>query len=204
MLYAWAEGSLEIRATRNGGAVITGAFPYNKLAVLDAGGKGRKPRKEKFGPKAFSFAVKDKGRNIHLLSGHDYAKPLSDKFGGGLLLEDSDIELSFRAEIAPELMEVTHVRDTLKLLASGLAVGVSPGFRVPDNIPDSEEITEEDPALGKALIRTVKKAVLHELSIVTAPAYKEASAQIEARCWQLSQTPARAISCTQSRYRWRA
>lgn len=201
MLYGWADGTLEVRASKGGGATIRGEFPYGKLATLDAGGRNRKPRKERFGPKAFDFVVQDETRNVHLLSGHDYSAVLADRASKTLMLRDTDAALIFEARILPEIMDLPHVKTALALLASGLASGVSPGFRVPDNIPDSEEVTEESPALGKALIRTVKKAVLYELSLVTSAAYKEATAEVEARSWQVSQ---RAVNSTiNPRYRWR-
>ena len=38
---------------------------------------------------------------------------------------------------------------------------------------EAEQVTEEDPREGRALIRTIFQALLFELSIVTQPAYQE-------------------------------
>ena len=51
------------------------------------------------------------------------------------------------------------------------------------NQVSNEKVEEEDPALGRAIIRTILAAVLFELSIVTRPAYDEAN--VEARNWQV-------------------
>ncbi|MDZ4394774.1 HK97 family phage prohead protease, partial [Cypionkella sp.] len=65
--------------------------------------------------------------------------------------------------------------------------GISPGFRVapPEAVDKAEEVTEEDPSLGKALIRTIFAAVLFELSAVTRPAYDQT--QLDQRSWELTQ-----------------
>jgi hypothetical protein len=92
----------------------------------------------------------------------------------------------FEASI-PAIAETSHGRDALAMIAAGLAVGISPGFRIPPKraVPDAEEIEEEDddPDNGehRAIIRTIKAALLYELSIVTRAAYSEA--QVEARNW---------------------
>jgi len=82
------------------------------------------------------------------------------------------------------------------MIGAGLAVGLSPGFRIPPAraVPDAEEVEEEpddgsldedgNPRRG-AIIRTVLSALLYELSVVTRPAYPEA--QVEARNWQADQ-----------------
>ncbi len=185
---------LEIR-NEGDGVRLAGRFPYGSTAVLSDGGRTGRPRKESFVSRAFSFRVEDPNAEIHLLSGHRYDKPLASKLNGSLRLEDSDEALSFEARIDPEVAETTHGRDVLALLRAGLAIGISPGFRLPPEraVPreQAEEILEEpnDPERGmhRALIRLIKQALLFELSIVTQPAYPEA--QVEARNW----TPLRTI-----------
>jgi phage head maturation protease len=44
---------------------------------------------------------------------------------------------------------------------------------------EAERVDEEDPAEGRALIRTIMQALLFEISLVTAPAYPET--EVEAR-----------------------
>ena len=187
---------LTVRNQGDGSRTIAGRFPYGPTATLSDGGRRGRPRKERFASRAFSYRVDLPDEEIHLLVGHDYGKPLAAKLNGSLLLTDADDALTFEARIAPEVADTSYARDALALITAGLAVGVSPGFRIPPEraVPDAEEVTEEDPAEGTALIRTIKEALLYELSIVTSPAYKESG--VEDRAWQLQ--PARKVL----RHRW--
>jgi HK97 family phage prohead protease len=174
-------GSLELRATTSGQR-LSGRFPYRSRAVLSDGGQSGRPQKEEFAPRAFEYRVLDETAEIHLLSGHSYDKPLASKLNGSLKLRDTDDALEFDALISPEVAQTTHARDVLALILAGLAVGISPGFRLPPEraVPrkEAEEFEDEeiDPPRGMhgARIRKIKQALLYELSIVTAPAYPEA------------------------------
>lgn len=182
MLYAFAEG-LELRDDGDGpGSILTGRFPYGSETQLAPG------RFEVFGPRALRGAAV-----VHLLAGHDYNRPLASTRGGSLSLHDDDAALTFEARIAPEIAGTTHGRDTLALVRSGLAVGLSPGFRVAANGDTVERRSD-------GLHRTVRSADLFELSIVTRPAYD--AAQVEARGWQ----PAKPVMFTlpaRRAYWWR-
>lgn len=173
---------LELRAAGDGSRRLKGRFPYKKRAVLDAGGKGRRPKKEEFAPKAFSFAVDDPDRDIHLLVGHTFDKPLASKAAKTLILTDTAEALTFEAILTPEIQRTSWVQDFMNAFLAGLIIGISPGFRVPD-IEGAEETTEEDPSLGDALIRTIFAAVLFELSMVTRPAYGETEADLRQFQW---------------------
>lgn len=192
MLYGFHEGGLEVRRQSDGSTRLRGRFPYGKKAVLSDGGRNGRPMKEQFAPRAFAYNVERQDVDIHLLVGHDYAKPLASRATGTLSLRDTAAALLFDAVITREVAETTHGRDALALLTSGLAVGLSPGFRIPPErvVPKAEEITQEpddgsidedgQPRRG-AIVRTILSALLYELSLVTRPAYSEA--QVEARCW---------------------
>jgi|SRR5690625_807798 len=193
MLYGFHEGGLEVRRQSDGSVSLRGAFPYGARAVLSDGGRVGRPRKEEFAPRAFAYNVERADVDIHLLVGHDYAKPLASRATGTLSLKDGAEALTFSAVITRAIAETSHGRDALALLTSGLAVGLSPGFRIPPEraVPKAEEITEEpddgsldddgQPRRG-AIVRTILAALLYELSIVTRPAYSQA--QVEARCWR--------------------
>lgn len=157
---------------------IFGRFPYNKLAVMADRGK---VRKERILPGAFAFALNDPAREINLLFGHDFDKPLASKRAGSLIFEDTSEALTFTAEIAPELEEVTHIRDAINMLDAGLVTGVSPGFRVPpkDVVPDAETLDPE-PGNPSVFIRSLAALVLYELSLVTRPAYQDSAAELRA------------------------
>jgi HK97 family phage prohead protease len=188
MLHAAAEGGLEVRQNEDGSHTLAGRFPYNTTATISDGGRRGRPKKERFASRAFSERVEDETVEINLLVGHDFDKPLASKQNETLSLSDSDQALSFEARIAPEISEVSHVRDALALLSAGLAVGLSPGFRLPPEraVKDAEDVEREpnnpDEGENGAIIRTVKAALLFELSLVTRPAFDEA--QVEARNWQ--------------------
>lgn len=174
------DAGLELRAAGDGTRRLKGRFPYKKRAVIDSGGNGRRPKKEEFAPKAFAFAVDDPDRDIHLLSGHSFDKPLASKKARTLLLTDSDDALSFEAILTPDVQRTSWAQDFMAAFAAGLIGGISPGFRVapPEAVDNPEETTEEDPRLGNALIRTIFAAILFELSMVTRPAYDETEADL--------------------------
>lgn len=181
-LTSFAEGSLELRKRASGALALRGKFPYNSRAVLSDGGRTGRPRKEQFAPGAFRYSVENQ-QEVHLLIGHSFDRPLASRGAGSLVLEDKDDALSFEATIAPEMQEVSWVQDFFAAFNAGLIVGLSPGFRIPPQrtVPNAEEVTEEDPAEGNALIRTIFQAILFELSLVTRPAYSET--EVEARNW---------------------
>ena len=65
---------------RQDGRTISGFFPYGSGSMAVVADRG-KVRKEYFRPRAFRFAVEDPTREINLLVGHDYGKPLASKRG---------------------------------------------------------------------------------------------------------------------------
>lgn len=175
-------GDLEVRAARKGRRKLRGRFPYKKRAVLSDGGrKGGRPQKETFSPKAFAYRVEAADKEIHLLVGHDFNRPLASKLTGTMKLVDTAEALTFEAEITPEIAATSYGSDVLAQIDSGLAYGISPGFRLPPprRVAKPEVFTDEghDPSRGmfNALIRTISSALLYELSIVTRPAYKEST-----------------------------
>lgn len=174
----WPAAGLELR--REGKRpVIAGRFPYGSLAVIADRGQ---VRKERIMPKAFSFALgKEDDREINLLFGHDFDKPLASRNNGSLILDDTDEALTFTATIADDLMDVTHVRDALAMLGAGLVTGISPGFRVPpkETVPNNERLDPE-PGNPGVFIRTLLALVLYELSLVTRPAYQASQAELRA------------------------
>ncbi|MDO5613629.1 MAG: HK97 family phage prohead protease [Paracoccus sp. (in: a-proteobacteria)] len=187
---------LELRAAGDGSRRLTGRFPYNKRAVIHSGGKGQRPQKEQFAPRAFGFAVDDPDRDIHLLVGHSFDHPLASKKAGSLILNDGDEALTFQAILTPEIQRASWVQDFLAAFAAGLITGISPGFRVAP-IDGAESTEEEEPSLGKALIRTIAAAVLFELSMVTRPAYGETEASLR----HFQPAPARGLIHPLNRWR---
>ncbi|WP_375160351.1 HK97 family phage prohead protease [Bradyrhizobium sp. RDT46] len=163
MLFA-APISFEVRS--EGGATrLLGTFPYGVETTLGDG------RRERFAAGAFRSRI-DAGENIFLLAGHDPEKPLASTEAGSLTLRNSDNALHIEARVAPS---TSWARDALAALADGLTKGISPGFRV----PPGGDMTMRS---AGGFLRTVTRADLFEVSIVTRPAYDPA--QIAARNWQ--------------------
>ncbi|MBA49128.1 MAG: HK97 family phage prohead protease [Paracoccus sp. (in: a-proteobacteria)] len=167
MLWGGNLGALELRS--EGGATrLRATFPYGAETELAPG------RREVIASRAFSDRI-EAGEDIHLLSGHDYNKPLASRAAGNLTLADGDDALVIEATIADG---TTWARDFLAAHAGGLIRGLSPGFRVDLG---GERIERR----GNSVLRTISPAALFELSAVTRPAYS--SAQIEARAWETHQ-----------------
>jgi HK97 family phage prohead protease len=179
MLTGAMSGALELRAETDGGARITGRFPYGAEAELAPG------RREVFAPGSLEPRA-----DAVLLAHHDFARPLASVQAGTLTLRSEAEALILDARIAPEVARTSHGADALALIRAGLAVGLSPGFRV---APGGETVERR----GDALLRTVRRAALGEMSIVTRPAFAEAG--VEARCWQ----PPGAARPLHSSSRWR-
>lgn len=164
MLWGGHSGSLELRS--EGGATrLTARFPYGRETEIAAG------RLEVIAPRAFRDRI-ERGEEIHLLSGHDFNRPLASRASGSLTVADSDDALILEAQIDGG---TSWARDFLAAHGSGLIRGLSPGFRV---APGGERVERR----GAGILRTIASAELFEVSAVTRPAYPEA--QIEARSWQ--------------------
>jgi uncharacterized protein len=182
MLWGVASGALELRQ-ENGGVRVSGRFPYATEAELAPG------RFERIEAKAFGERI-DAGADIHLLSGHDYAKPLASRAAGTLTLRDTPEALEIEAEL---VAGTSWAADFIAAHKAGLVRGLSPGFRVP---PGGERIERR----GTGVVRLIQRAELFEISAVTRPAYP--AAQIEARAWASSA----ATTCSTTKHplsRWR-
>ena len=163
---------------RQDGSELTGRFPYRRQATIRDRGR---VRKERFEPGAFRFAVDDPAREIHLLAGHSFDRPLASRAGGSLELEDSEDALAFRATLPPEGERPSWMDDTTRALRAGLVGGISPGFTVPpaSAVADAEVLEPEAGNPGVS-IRVIRAAVLYELSLVTRPAYGETEVDLRA------------------------
>ncbi|MEO0485149.1 MAG: HK97 family phage prohead protease [Pseudomonadota bacterium] len=172
-VYEGAQLELRRRGKR---PLIAGRFPYNKLATVADRGR---VRKERIAPGAFNWTLDQEDREVSLLFGHDFDKPLASRNNGSLTLQADDEALTFEAAIAPDLEDVTHVRDAMSMLGAGLVTGISPGFRVPPaEVTGQSERLDSEPGNPGVFIRTILSLVLYELSLVTRPAYNDAQAEL--------------------------
>ena len=199
---------LEIRA-RGDRQTLAGRFPYSPgpgrlMATVASGGR---VRKERIAPDAFGWQITEfekvqndlaeaikssadqarlellrqeiERRNVHILSGHSYDRPLGDLKSGTATIKSTAAAVDFEVAL-PEVMPV-YMSDTVAMIRAGLAGGVSPGFRIPPaSAVASAEVFEPEPGNPGVQVRVIKQAVLHELSIVTRPAYSDTDIDLRA------------------------
>ena len=197
------EGELEIRA-RDGRRSLRGRFPYSpgpgrRMATVRDRGAVRKERiaGDAFGWQMREFAKLQKKmadavaaaadqarlellrqelerRNVHILSGHSFDRPLGDLKSGTATVTSSREAVEFEVDLPPDADQPSWMADTVRMVRAGLAGGISPGFRVPPaNAVKNAESLEPEPGNPGVQVRVINQAVLHELSIVTRPAYSE-------------------------------
>ena len=111
-------------------------------------------------------------RNVHVLSGHDFNKPLGDLKGRTARVTSNNDYLDFEVDL-PDFADMpTYMQDVVKEVRTGRAGGVSPGLRVPPKsaVPNAEVFI---PEVGNpdVLIRVINQAVMPEISVVTRPVY---------------------------------
>ena len=120
-------------------------------------------------------------RNIHVLSGHSFDRPLGSLIARNARVTDGDDAVRFEVDLPDEDRQPSWIRDAVLAVEAGLSVGVSSGFKVPpaNVVPNAEELIPE-PGNPGVSIRVIKQAVLIELSIVTRPAYAETAVDLRA------------------------
>ena len=211
------EGELELRAS---GRRLAGRFPYSQKSgdrMATVMNKGR-IRKERIAPDAFSWQIREfeklqgelaatiesaidearvqilrqelERRNIHVLAGHSYDRPMGDMLRSGARVTSTREAVEFELELPPEGDQPSYMRDVVAMVRADLIGGISPGFRVPPRsvVPDGERL-EAEPGNPAVQVRVIQNAVLAELSIVTRPAYSDTDIDVRA----LEATPPRRL-----------
>ena len=125
LFISFPAATLEVR---QGGRSLFGSFPYGKLGVISDRGR---VRKEIFMPRSFAFAADDLTREINLLSGHDFNRPLASRSAGTLEIDDRTESFDFQANLPPEGQRPSWMNDAVMGVAEGLIRGLSPGFKIP-------------------------------------------------------------------------
>ena len=120
-------------------------------------------------------------RNVHILSGHSFDKPLGDMRSGSAKITSTNEAIEFEVDLPADDEMPTYMRDTVSMIRAGLVGGISPGFKVPprDVVPDAEGL-EPEPGNSAVQVRVIRQAVLYELSLVTRPAYTETDIDLRA------------------------
>lgn len=205
---AFWPAELEIRQQ---GRRLGGRFSYSRRAgdrmatVMDRG----RTRKERVGPDAFGWQIREfqklqaeysqiaseavdearmailrekmERRNVHILAGHSFDKPLGDLKSGTATVTSTREALEFQVDLPAEADMPTYMADTVKQVRAGLIGGVSPGFKVPpaSAVRDAETL-EPEPGNPAVQVRVINQAVLYELSLVTRPVYSETEVDLRA------------------------
>ena len=189
---------------------LFGSFKYSAglgrgmATVADRG----KVRKERIGPDAFGWQMREfeklqkemaqviedavdearlevlrqelERRNVHVLAGHSYDKPIGSLKSGAKIISTKEA-VEFEVDLPAEANQPSYMVDTVRMIRAGLAGGVSPGFRVPPaSAVRNAETFEPEPGNPGVQVRVIHAAVLHELSIVTRPAYSETEVDVRA------------------------
>ena len=185
---AYLGSTVEARAyeIRQDGDGLAGRFFYDVDTVVSDRAEMRRRggvRKGRVRPGAFRFALEDDSREIQLLMGRDYDRPLGSKLAGTLELEDGPEALAFRVARLPD---TSYVRDFRAQLEGGAAqFGVAPLYRIPppETVADAVSIVPEAGNPGVS-IEVVNEANLTGLAIVTrAPRGNPGSISRRRRVW---------------------
>ena len=123
-------------------------------------------------------------RNIHVLAGHSFDRPLGDVLRGTARVTSTRAAVEFEVDLPDEIDQPSYMQDTIKQIRTGRAGGISPGFMVPprDLIPDAETL-EPEPGNPSVQVRVIRQAVLTEISVVTRPAYSDTGVDVRAWIW---------------------
>ena len=113
-------------------------------------------------------------RNMDLLVGHDFNRPLASMLAGTLAVTSDERSLRFEATLPPEGQRPSWMQDAVMAVDAKLVRGISPGFRVPPRsaVPNGEELVDE-PGTPGVQIRQINQANAGEWSLVTRPAYTD-------------------------------
>ena len=106
--------------------------------------------------------------------GHQLNQTLASRSAGSLTIQDTAEAVLFEATLPLPALQTTWQRDFVLSHEQQLIRGISPGFTVPPlgTVPNAERLIPEagNPGVN---IRSIRQAVLFEMSAVTRPAYGE-------------------------------
>ena len=195
---------------RDDGRRLTGRFPYSqgpgdRMATVANRGRTRKERisGDAFGWQIRKFAELQKQysqvaqdaidtaqaralaqelerRNVHILSGHDFDRPLGS-MAQGAEIESTREAVTFTVTLPPVADQPAYMVDAVKMVRSGMIRGISPGFYIPPaTVVRNAERLEPEPGNADVLVRVVENAILPEMSLVTRPAYSDTGIDVRA------------------------
>lgn len=149
---------IELRATGDGMTFEGYAAVFNSLSE-DLGFR------ELIKPGAFNKSLRGRHRMM-LLWNHDASQPLSSTRNGSLKLVEDDRGL----KVSAQLPDTTLGRDIAELVRSGVIDAMSFGFQV-----------KKDSWSADGTTRTLEEIALHEVSLVSFPAYEGTAGSVNVR-----------------------
>ncbi len=194
--YPVFDGKLEIRQDGDT-PVLTAVFPLNRTATVSNTGRVRKERfasgsmswqtREFAKLQAEMSQVLARGvddfmtqrrvaeiedalekRNTHLLTGHDYNRAIADTKSGTLTVQHTDEAVFLRAELPPEELQPSWVKDAVLAVRGKQLRGVSPGYQV---TPQGRQRLVPEDGAGDSLVREIQDSTVYEYSLVARPSY---------------------------------
>ena len=178
---------IEIETRQRGERRVRGSFPYGTTATIRNRGRGPSaPRKERVRKGAFKHSAESEDQRVDLLVGHSFDRPVAAKLRRGesgrtnLSLLDEPERLRFEALLPAEGQAPSWINDLVRTIESEIPIGVSPGFSLPPAgvISGAAERVVPEEAGSDIYVREIFAAILHELSFVTRPAYRETAVSL--------------------------
>lgn len=159
-------GKMEIRAFTEAIEVRAGGdgMSFTGYAAVFDSPSEPLPFIERIAPGAFASTIRSKN-NVYLLRNHDFGSPLARTRNKSMTLTEDGHGLRVEAK----LPDTTDGRDLAVLLRDGIVDSMSFGFSVPKN----GDVWSDD-----GMQRTLRSVRLHEVSIVTMPAYRATTASV--------------------------
>ena len=194
--YPYFDGKLEIRQEGDK-PVLTAVFPLNRTATISSTGRVRKERfasgsmswqTREFAKlqtemsRVLSSGIDDftmqrrvaelddalEKRNTHLLTGHDFNRAIADMKSGTLTVQHTDEAVFLRAELPPEELQPSWVKDAVLAVRGQQLRGVSPGYNV---TPQGRQRLVPEDGAGDSLVREIQDSTVYEYSLVSRPSY---------------------------------
>ena len=101
-------------------------------------------------------------RNVHVLAGHSFDRPLGDMKSGTARVASTREEVEFAVDLPDESAMPSYMADAVRMIEAGLVGGISPGFRVPPaSAVANAEAFEPEPGNPGVQVRVINQAVLH-------------------------------------------
>ena len=212
--YPVFDGKLEIRQEGDK-PVLTAVFPLNRTATVSNTGRVRKERFARGSmswqvrefaklqdemARVLSSGIDDftmqrrvadlddalEKRNTHLLVGHDFNRAIADMKSGNLTVQHTDDAVFLRADLPPEELQPSWVRDAVLAVDGKQLRGISPGFNV---TPQGRQRLVPEDGPGDSLVKEILDSTVYEYSLVARPTY--AGTQVDTRADDMLMVPTR-------------